>query len=29
MSTAALDKRYSFNGDEDISDLLKISTQGW
>jgi hypothetical protein len=29
MSTAALDKRYSFNGDEDIGDLLKISTQGW
>lgn len=29
MSTASLDKRYSFNGDEDISDLLKISTQGW
>lgn len=29
MSTAALDKRYSFNGDEDISDLLKMSTQGW
>ena len=29
MSTAALDKRYSFNGDENIGDLLKISTQGW
>ena len=29
MSTAALDKRYSFNGDEDIGDLLKTSTQGW
>lgn len=29
MSTAALDKRYSFNGDENIEDLLKISTQGW
>ena len=29
MSTAALDKRYPFTGDEDIADLLKISTQGW
>ena len=29
MSTAALDKRYTFTGDEDIADLLKISTQGW
>ena len=29
MSTAALDKRFKFNGDEDIAELLKISTQGW
>lgn len=29
MSTAALDKRYTFNGDENIADLLKTSTQGW
>lgn len=29
MSTAALDKRFPFTGDENIADLLKISTQGW
>ena len=29
MSTAALDKRYSFNGTENISELLKLTTQGW
>ena len=29
MSTAALDKRYDFTGSENISDLLKMTTQGW
>ena len=29
MSTAALDKRYDFTGKENISELLKITTQGW
>ena len=29
MSTAALDKRYDFTGKENISDLLKLTTQGW
>lgn len=29
MSTAALDKRYDFNGTEKIEDLLKESTKGW
>lgn len=29
MSTAALDKRYAFTGNENISDLLKLTTQGW
>lgn len=29
MSTAALDKRYSFTGRENIHDLLQITTQGW
>ena len=29
MSTAALDKRYPFNGKENIHDLLQVTTQGW
>lgn len=29
MSTAALDKRYAFTGNENISELLKLTTQGW
>lgn len=29
MSTAALDKRFDFTGDEDISELFKMTTQGW
>jgi len=29
MSTAALDKRYSFTGKENIHDLLQVTTQGW
>lgn len=29
MSTAALDKRFDFTGNESISELLKITTQGW
>ena len=29
MSTAALDKRFPFTGTESISELLKITTQGW
>lgn len=29
MSTAALDKRFPFTGEEDISDLLKLTIQGW
>lgn len=29
MSTAALDKRYDFNGSEDIAELLKTTTQDW
>jgi len=29
MSTCALDKRYAFTGNENISDLLKLTTQGW
>lgn len=29
MSTAALDKRYSFTGKETIHDLLQVTTQGW
>ena len=29
MSTASLDKRFPFTGKENISDLLKLTTQGW
>ena len=29
MSTAALDKRFSFNGTEDIKTLFELSTTGW
>ena len=29
MSTASLDKRFPFTGNENISDLLKLTTQGW
>jgi hypothetical protein len=29
MSTAALDKRFPFTGNEYIGELLKITTQGW
>lgn len=29
MSTAALEKRYSFSGKEDIRDLLLLTTKGW
>lgn len=29
MSTASLDQRFDFNGTENISDLLKLTTQGW
>lgn len=29
MSTAALDKRFSFSGTEDIKTLFKLSTTGW
>jgi len=29
MSTAALDKRYDFTGKENISELLKLTIQGW
>lgn len=29
MSTASLDRRYSFTGKESISELLELSTRGW
>ena len=29
MSTAALDKRFDFTGNESISELLRTTTQGW
>lgn len=29
MSTAALDQRFDFNGTENITELLKLTTQGW
>ena len=29
MSTAALDKRFDFTGEENISELFRLTTKGW